>query len=268
MEQAVEWQTLVFETGWLQKLDKLAARRFGAGGLAEEASTYVINRLSENDWAVLSKFQGQSKPATYLYTVVCNFLEEFSRERFGRPRPPEWIKRQGELWIQIWRAVCLERQEIETIVDRYSDDGCGDAKAIRKIAKTIKSRAFNQVQGLREFCVPRDRASDGVALEDRLVDAQTPDELLARGHYESLLAMMASVLDTQPSGRSPLGISAQEAEALSLVYQEGHKRNAVARKMGVAAHAPGRMISRALNNLRLAVEARGGELELIREHWA
>ncbi|MEK6749064.1 MAG: hypothetical protein AABY83_07630 [Pseudomonadota bacterium] len=269
MCKTVDWRGLVFGAGWLQKLDTLAARRFGIGGLAEEASTYVINHVSNNDWAVLRKFQGQSKPATYLYIVVCHFLEEFSRKRFGRPRPPVWIRRQGELWIQVWRAVCLERQEIETIVDRVCADGRANPVAVRKIAKLIKARALTQVQGLREFCVPHATDSESLPFEEPLVDERTPDVLLARERYDDLLVLMARVLDDkQGSEQLGLGISAQEAKALNLVYQEGHKRTAIACKLGVAAHAPGRMIIRALNTLRQVVEARGGGVDVVREQGA
>jgi len=84
----VDWKSLVFESGWMQKLDQLAAKRFGAGGLAEEAGNYVIEQLSNDNWASLTSFKGQCKPETYLHTVTNNYLEEFSRKRFGRPRPP------------------------------------------------------------------------------------------------------------------------------------------------------------------------------------
>ncbi len=277
MGVTVDWCGLVFETGWLQRLDKMAARRFGVGGLAEEASTYVINRLTENDWAVLRKFQGQSKPATYLYTVVGNFLEEFSRARFGRPRPPEWVKREGDTWVQIWRAVCLERHDIESIIDRFSGEHQFTPTAVRKIAKTIKARALAQVQGLREFSMSRVGAEEESVMEEDLVDAQTPDRVLARAHYDQLLSLVAGVFDITQTTKSKcsmrgalavLGVSPQEAEALSLVYQEGHKRNAVAHKMGVAAHVPGRMINKAMVNLRRAVEARGGGVDIVREQWA
>lgn len=46
----INWASLLLEPMWMQRLDSLCLKRFGQPGLAEEASTYVLNQLSKNAW--------------------------------------------------------------------------------------------------------------------------------------------------------------------------------------------------------------------------
>ena len=92
-----------------QLVNRLAARRFQQQETAEEAALYVLETLSQDNWKRLQDFSGKSKFTTYFTTVVYRLLEDYSRKRFGRVSPPQWIKRLGSFWITLYRLLCLER---------------------------------------------------------------------------------------------------------------------------------------------------------------
>ena len=113
----MSWQDFVFEPAQYQRLERMAQKRFpGREPLAEEAFTWALERLAEDSWARLGAFAERRSPWAYLATVFRNLLEDFSRARFGRPRPPAWLKRLGSLWVGVYKRLCLERQEPERIV--------------------------------------------------------------------------------------------------------------------------------------------------------
>ncbi len=280
----IDWRALVLNPSWLERLDRLAVRRFGAGGLAEEASAYVLERLSDDNWGAMASFKGQAKPETFLHTLAANMLEEFSRDRFGRPRPPEWLKRQGESWIQLWRLICLERQDTETVVARHSAGDMRDPTAVRQTIRTIKARIPNCGLSNREVSagtLTRDDDPDA-RVEEFIADPHTPDGLLANHAYDDVVLMLTHLFEAAPADADIQGLSAdfrhkfaavrdhlrlseQEILLLRMVYQDGHKRNNIAASLGLASHQPGRIIANALQNIRAALEKSGIDLASVYE---
>jgi DNA-directed RNA polymerase specialized sigma24 family protein len=92
-----------------ETINRLAERRFPQGGLAEEAALFVMDRLADDDWQRLRLFGGRSTLATYIAALTLRLLEDFARARFGRVKPPLWIRRLGGLWLTLFRLLCLER---------------------------------------------------------------------------------------------------------------------------------------------------------------
>lgn len=287
---AVDWRGLVFRTEWLAKLDRLAARRFGEGGLADEAAFYVLEQLSADDWSLLNAFKGQAKPETFLNTVTGNLLEEFSRRRFGRARPPEWLRRAGDVWVALWRLICLERRDIESVVQGYSVGDLRDPQEIRRVIKTIRTRLPWCGVSNREIAVNTDGMDeeDDIAPEEGIPDLRSPDRVLSARNYRELLWMVGSLLSDEPSQedlpvdlcddgigvagyaerlsrfRHGLRLSDEERILLRMVYQDGYKRTAVAEALGMAPHGPGRIIDHALVNIRAALSDAGMDIDDLR----
>jgi RNA polymerase sigma factor (sigma-70 family) len=288
----IDWMSLVFESGWMQKLDQLAAKRFGAGGLAEEAGNYVIEQLSSDNWASLASFKGQCKPETYLHTITNNYLEEFSRKRFGRPRPPEWLKRQGELWVQVWKLVCLERQMMQSVVDHLSGKTLREPGFIKHVITTIKARLPWCGESNREIMLetqdgPGDEDFDPV---DRLAHEQTPGDEISQNRFTNTLLMVASLFNDDPTEelfnetniqhadtmastsieklqalRERLNLTDEERILLRMVYQDGLKKTAVAKSLGMQEHLPGRILKRVLVRISEALQEVGIDMDEIRE---
>lgn len=90
-------------------INRLACRRFPRSELAEEAALAVMDALARDDWRRLRAFSGRSSHATFMSALTLNLLEDFARRRFGRIRPPLWVRRLGGLWLTLFGLLCLER---------------------------------------------------------------------------------------------------------------------------------------------------------------
>ena len=102
-------------------VNRLAQRRFANEALAEEAALQVMEDLARDDWHALRCYRGTARLQTYFSSVVYNRLEDFARKRFGRVRPPLWLKRLGSVWLQLYELLCLERHAYAEAVNLAAD---------------------------------------------------------------------------------------------------------------------------------------------------
>lgn len=116
-------------------INRLAGRRF-SGAFAEEAALYVLNRLEEDDCRRVQSFSGRAKFSTFLASLVVRLLEDFSRKRFGRVRPPQWVSVLGGIWGIVFELLCLQRlsvaDAVETMLHRVPD-----RRKVEEVAWTI-----------------------------------------------------------------------------------------------------------------------------------
>jgi DNA-directed RNA polymerase specialized sigma24 family protein len=289
---ALDWTQWVFNPDWMRKLDKLALYRFGQPGLAEEASTYVIERLSADDWAMCHSYSGRAKPETYLTTLTQNLLEEFARKRFGRPRPPEWLKREGELWVRLWKMVCLERQDIPAVIDKLCQNLERQQALVKHAITTIKARLPWCGDSAREIpadCLCKTEADPYPEIIDRDIEQQLDDheweealQLLFSGLLNSeMLNTDESVSEDRPSNtlsppqpnrdqierlRSLLALTNEEQLLLKLVYQEGLKLKAIATALNIPSYQPGRLLKGIHQRIREALRACDMDFEGLNFH--
>ncbi len=102
-------------------VNRLARRRFADETLAEEAALQVMEDLAKDDWQILRNYRGTARLQTYFSSVVYNGLEDFARKRFGRVRPPLWLRRLGGAWLQLYQLLCLERHSYADAVNLAAD---------------------------------------------------------------------------------------------------------------------------------------------------
>ena len=123
MNANIDWQGFFFapENKWLDRLQKIADRRFVDRALAEEALNYAIEVVSKDNWKMLDRYSGKSSQTGYLIVVFTSRFEDFARVRFGRKRPPSWIVKLGPTWGRIFQMLCLERLHLEQIKDRLAN---------------------------------------------------------------------------------------------------------------------------------------------------
>jgi len=290
LDADINWQALVFESGWLQKLDKLSARRFGEGGLAEEAGTYVIDKLSLNNWQCLNSFKGQCKPESYLHTITSNYLEEFSRKRFGRPRPPEWLKRQGSLWVQAWKMVCLERQLIQSVIEHLCTKTLREASVIRNAIKTIKAKIpWCGDDSHREVSQSSADGSD-YNPADLILANETPEQSVTESTYAESLLLISSLMNVEPleymfgdtatelatnyvrsnrakidSVQQKLQLKDEEKIVLRMFFQDGLKKSVIAKSLGMQEHQPARLLKQVLTRINTVFKELNIDLAEINE---
>ncbi len=289
----VDWPQLVFSEDWLKRVDKMAAKRFGEGGLAEEAATYVIDQISFNDWEKCKTFKGQSNPKTYLYTLASNFIEEFSRKRFGRPRPPTWLQRQGQLWIDLWRKLCMERQDTKGLIERLCSDGLRQVEELKQTIKIIKARiptCGQAVMEVGEMAPTTDEDDEQRDIEDTSLASydHIGFEFEVGAYGEVILMLKALMNDTEPKEtdfeqpalleaadiadhqqdklmllREHIKLTDDERLIMRMIYQDGLSRTAASNALGMASHQAGRIINSAMARIAKGFKACDIELDTL-----
>ena len=271
------WAEKVLDPGFTEYVEKMARRRFGQDALAEEATNYVLDGLSEEDWKRCRQYRGQSQPKTFLISLASNLIEEFSRKRFGRPRPPVWLRAQGEIWVRLWKMVCLERQPVPSVIDRLTQAGQRTAETVRHSISVIKARlpscgqegagecatgdiqAWSDASGL----VSRDQPSgtelekQAVLLFRRLISSLEADatelaplaDEVCPDHFDPALAEKLRGLHEQ------LQLNSEEVVLLRMVFIDGLNKSKAARALGKPDHHGGRIINDVLNRCHEAFRA-------------
>ncbi|MEN8190823.1 MAG: hypothetical protein ABFS19_13335, partial [Thermodesulfobacteriota bacterium] len=100
----------------------------------EEAALFVVDGLAANDWRRVRNHDGRASFKGYLASLTWRLLEDFSRSRFGRKRPPAWVKRLGGLWTLLFQLLCLERfslgEAVELAASRKGRDSAPEAERV------------------------------------------------------------------------------------------------------------------------------------------
>jgi len=286
--QNTDWASLVFDPQFLSSVDRLASRRFGEGGLAEEAATYAIEYLSLDNWQRCQGFKGNSQPKTFLVTLTSNAIEEFSRKRFGRPRPPTWLQDLGEMWVKLWRSLCLERQPLAALLDRFTARGFREPEEIQQAAKVIKARIPTCGQSARD-----DQGVEDIDALSDMVQAQDDDCCGEQPEFDNpfeaeLISMLRAIIDPNPRTsdfrdssardidqlaggqkdllsqlREALDLSDQEKIMLRMIYVEGLSKSATSKALGLPTHQAGRVVNDTLERIGLALQQCGLDLDTL-----
>ena len=254
-----------------------------ARAVSQKAASYVIEQLSADGWAKLQSFKGQSKPETYLYALTGNYLEEFARKRFGRPRPPEWLKRQGDLWIQVWKLICLERQLVQSVIDRLTYHAMREVHYIKQVITTIKAKIPTCGESNREISIQHiTTENDADAMTNLIADNETPDDNITSARYSEVLLMISSLFLDDIAGsafnhnaikaansyteskiqllnalRERIELTDEERLLLKMVYQDGMKKSVVAKSLG-------RILRQTLDRISEAMQEIGINLDEIK----
>ena len=276
-----EWQAFVLSTvagaagrpaepRWMPRLERLAERRFPSSmALAEEAFNAALDHLlgAASPLKPLRDVATDDEGA-FRYFAACfsNALEDFSRRRFGRRRPPEWVQALGGVWVQLFKWLCLERLEPETVIDRLADDRAGETlgsqhprREALQMVRQLKGRIPNCGAGDGEVSLDGSPSEDGPAWSQRVEDPDGgPDRALAAARIESALQVLSGVLGEDVRLPSPervagVALSDREVVLLRLMYVDGVALAKAARMMGLQEHQARYLHKTCLARLRAAI---------------
>jgi len=225
VDQTQNWQAIILSSAFLRRLEWLAAKRFPQASLAETAVNEAIAKLSENNWHRLQGFTGKAQPETYAFTVSARLLEDYARERFGRPRPPKWLKDNGAIWVQIWQMLCLERQWPDLVIGRLESDH--EPGFVQNVIRTVRARiprcgepGYCEVANAEAV----DDAAGAVSLEDQLISSS----------QSAVLNFLSALISRSDSAECPsnpisandilehrLQLSSEDRLLLALIYDDG-----------------------------------------------
>ena len=244
MRDTLDPGTLFLES--LQIIEGIAAsicRRYTVwGDDADEFASWARERLVENDYAILSKYRGESELNTYLTVVITRLFHAHAREVKGRWRPSAKAERLGQVAM-----------DLEALVHR---DGCTIHEAgerLRSARRTDLSdaqlaRLLSQLPGrepLRPVEVGADPLEHAPGLEraDERVRAAE-----AERHHERLTAALATVMET---------LDPEDAAILRMHFADGRKVADVARALNLEQRPLYRRIERLRERLKAELEGGG-----------
>lgn len=270
----INWLALLYDQQFNKALNRKAAKTFAGDTTAqEEAVSYALERLSQDDWAMCKQHSGLVSPSAYLMTLCSRLFIEYARKQDGRPRPPEWLKREGPFWETLWRELCMQRDSVELVTQRHLASGQRDLNSIRLIIRTIKAKL--------PWCGvanrPESRDDEHFNEQDELAHSTSMgiDQDYQRQHFEQFLSIahliLGGELDQVPlSGAQAetitqvvkgLQLSSQERLMLRMHYVDGLSHSAVARKLNVAKHIPVRQNKKILQRLINELQRCGIEMQ-------
>lgn len=212
-----------------QTINRMAARRFGEGSLAEEAALAVIDGLRADDWYRLRAYDQKAAFTTFIRTLTARLLEDFARKRFGRARPPLWVKTFGGIWAKLFTALCLERlpvaEAVEVVLQRQTVVGISEIEsAAYQLLARIPDCGMHR--GLEVAYDEEEKSSDMDLAEPRLdssVEERQKKELLEAIFHLVLEVEEVTVSDIFYRKFSQVEISLlpEEKLLLKLCYQDG-----------------------------------------------
>lgn len=229
-------------TDWKEKtlvywptINRMAVRRFGEGVWAEEAALAVIEGLQADNWRRLREYKKQSTLKTFVRTLTARLLEDFARKRFGRTRPPLWVKTLGGIWEKLFTALCLERlpvvEAVEIVRQRQTTAG----------EKEIESAAYSLLAR-----IPDCGAHQGleVAYKDAYKKENYPDREIEKQQNKELLeAIFQLVLGEEEwhvsdvlirkVSQLQLSLAPEEKLLLRLCYQDGFGVSQAGKMLGM-----------------------------------
>ncbi len=252
-------------------IDRLARRRFGDRPLAEEAALAVLDRLRENDWRRLHEYRRASSFTSFLTVVVWRLLEDFARKRYGRRRPPAWIRNLGGIWSRLYDLLCLQRLEIAAAVAAVQQHRPrAEANRIEDAAWVVRQRVIDcgSHQGLEVAYEDREATADpvfrGEESEDRGLEEKQRRELF-RALFEVLTEVPEKTVERNLEALCRLRISLKPEEKLllQLCYQDGLSVSHAGKMLGYNRYQAHGRLRRLLARLRGEFERVGLDRELL-----
>ncbi len=247
----------------------MARRRFGDSPDADAAYNYALECVAADGWARLEQgYSGRGQPAAFLAVTFSRLLEEYAQRKYGRKRPPAWLKRRNGIWTRIYELLCLARQPAQSIVDAIVSNTEHPPEEIHRAIREVKGRIpdcgayvgeYLDDEGLAGEGAAGAASSNGDGLEAAL---ETEDLAQLIGALRAVFtpAVRAADDDEQraaerlsqqlPSLRESLQMSDQERLLLQLRFEAGLSVVKAASQLGLAEHTARRMLRRVLDRLR------------------
>jgi RNA polymerase sigma factor (sigma-70 family) len=263
-------------TDWKEKvlahwglINRLASRRFARDVIAEEAALFVINRLEDNDWQRLKSYGGNATLATYLATLTFRLLEDFARKKFGRLRPPLWIRSLGGIWELLFRFLCQERLPVHEAIEHVRDRMPAEERAVLEdSAWTIRASVTDCGRHQdREVPLEEEHDCSGPEAEPQ----QLRLEVAEREHF--FAALFKGVLTTDGDERiteslarvmsAGVRLEVEERLLLKMCFQDNIGVTEAGRMLGMNRHQVHGRLRRLFARLRDDFERAGISKELM-----
>jgi RNA polymerase sigma factor (sigma-70 family) len=225
----------------------VARRRRLSADETEEFVSDVLFRLIRNDYAILSKFRGQSSLATFLRPVIDRICLDRRIAHWGKWRPSVHSQRLGEVAVALER---LTRREGLSF-----DEACATLEINRRVR--IDRKTLEAIPTSRRDGGPRRPVSDEVLANMAGPEAPPDDAVFA--------AEERRVLDNAARSLTALvrALPSHDRHLLQLFYGRGHSVATIARMLSANQKALYRRFAELRSHLRAGLEAVGVDARTI-----
>ena len=258
----INWSKIILSESFFNRLEAMVRRSVVDEIVADEAITYILQVLSEDHWKKCREYSGKSSPETFLYSLCSNLIIDYMRKLYGRQRPPAWLKQKGPTWLAVWKELCLDRNNVQFIIDRHTQANFKDQNAINVIIQTIKSKLPwcgvsirpESIDDQEEYKLPHQLVSHDDDLHDRMSFEQAlnfahlmlendlnelPTDPLLRGSVQDIKAAVSAIR-----------LEPQERLMLQMYFCDGLSGPSIAKALGIAKHQPVRLIHKILEKAK------------------
>lgn len=232
---------LVEHLSRIEGLIRALCRRHGyQGAAAEDFAGWVKERLVEDDYRILRKFQGRSLLTTYLATVIANLARDYRIRNEGRWRPSAVAKRLGPVGVRL-----------DTLVHR---DGLPHAEAVRRVRSELPeappaSDLHRMIAELPQRLRPRHVGDEALAaVEGPFAADRSSEESDRAAHATRVMGALEDAIR---------GLPREDQVILRLRFEQGMTTADVARTLGLDQKPLYRRVEGLLEDLRQAFEVRG-----------
>ena len=208
----------------------------------EEFAGEVRLRLVENDYAVLSSFEGRSSLPTFLTTVVTRLFFDWMRSRRGRPRPSAAARRLGAVAIELERLLFWQGFSF--------DEACRILRDNHGVEQSL-----DELESMAGQLPPRaiDRTFEGGERADHLVaETERPDESALDRERQAEAERVVAALEEEMGTLDP-----EDRVILKMRFESDFKIADIARTLHLPAKPLYRRIEKLLTELRRGLERRG-----------
>ena len=256
----------------LKIIDQMAEKRFPDSTIADDAANYVLDELESKNW--LKSEKCNAKLSTYFRTVVRNAIENFSRKKFGRPRPPVWIKNKGTFWVEVFKKLCLERMSITDVLESMADP----EKELRRyqLAEEAVYEILGSEINCRDSVLHRMSEIDDIDGEADSVEYK-PDQLFSKLDQYQLRKSVLSIVVADDinlpefghikkrldSLKSKLKMREEDQVFLKLIYQDGLSRKEASQIMNWTSDKGNSLHRRLIEKISNLIEETGLKKDLL-----
>jgi len=232
-------KTLVFDH-W-NFMTRLALKRFpNDNDMGDQALSYVLDKLEEQEWQRVIGWDGCGSFATFLAVLVTRLMTDFVRMKFGYHRPPTWIKeKQDVLWQRAFKLCTVDKYErreaIETLCSSTSEMS---REEIEEMVSTVYSKCTKQAR-FSEGNIDIDQVEESSSEDDDGIQENISNKQLLEVLLEYIQADSSqvdtlvddSIKDLLSHLKESINMSDEDRLLLRLRFCEGLKVNEISKML-------------------------------------
>lgn len=220
-------------------------RSLGSGW--EDFYSFVLVKLTEDDYRRVRLFQGRSSRTTYMTVVVRRLLLDYKDILWGKWRTSAWAKSRGPTCVMLERLVHRDGYRIEEAKRFLLDDNAD-------VEEDVLDRWANELGSPRRRTFVGETALAGTA------STSSADERVVERERESFAHDLQQELSRCIGELPP-----PDRAILQLKFERQWTGGRIADEVGMKPAEVYRSLARTYRTLRTALVARGFDAELTRE---